>query len=214
MCHAAICAEFRTRGNDDGGGILDAGSARKVHIESKTPSSASRDGLKCVFNRIRRILLYIAVRHLGRKGKGLTGRDGAGRKPVGAFGVTLQTYTLYYYYHSTDGFQYTLTLRFQLVSRSISYIYSLALIPSPAMPKSCLKIPTPPMSPDPTHDHHHHHQRKCVAFSAEDLERIYIADEWDRTPTEVAQKLSYGSVYSLSIVSPSFLTVPTASSSN
>jgi hypothetical protein len=65
------------------------------------------------------------MRHLGRKGKPLTGRDGAGRKPVGAFGVTLQTYTLYYYYHSfsTDGFQYTLTLRFQLVSRSISYIF-------------------------------------------------------------------------------------------
>jgi hypothetical protein len=73
------------------------------------------------------------------------------------------------------------------------------------------------MSPDPaigTHDHHHHHshhQRKCVAFSAEDLERIYIADEWDRTPTEVAQKLSYGSVY-YSLHIPSVLTVPTATS--
>ncbi|KIM88246.1 hypothetical protein PILCRDRAFT_814151 [Piloderma croceum F 1598] len=71
------------------------------------------------------------------------------------------------------------------------------------MPKSCLKIPTPPMTPGGDCSH----PRKCVAFSAEDLERIYIADEWDRTPTEVAQKLSYGDVLELKAIQRS---LPTA----
>ena len=54
--------------------------------------------------------------------------------------------------------------------------------------KSCLKFPTPPESPSPGGDCP---RRKCVAY-AEELEKVYIADEWDRTPTEVAHKLSYG----------------------
>ncbi|PPQ85234.1 hypothetical protein CVT25_010008 [Psilocybe cyanescens] len=34
--------------------------------------------------------------------------------------------------------------------------------------------------------------RKCVAFGAEGaLEEVYTADEWDRTPTEPARKLTY-----------------------
>jgi hypothetical protein len=33
--------------------------------------------------------------------------------------------------------------------------------------------------------------RKCVAFCAQGSETVYTADEWDRTPTEPARKLSY-----------------------
>ncbi|TEB36807.1 hypothetical protein FA13DRAFT_1085419 [Coprinellus micaceus] len=35
-------------------------------------------------------------------------------------------------------------------------------------------------------------RRKCVAFEADAcLETVFVADEWDRTPTEPARKLSY-----------------------
>ncbi|KJA18066.1 hypothetical protein HYPSUDRAFT_98066, partial [Hypholoma sublateritium FD-334 SS-4] len=33
--------------------------------------------------------------------------------------------------------------------------------------------------------------RKCVAFGAEGSEEVHTADEWDRTPTEPARKLTY-----------------------
>ncbi|KAF8799229.1 hypothetical protein BYT27DRAFT_7044993, partial [Phlegmacium glaucopus] len=36
-----------------------------------------------------------------------------------------------------------------------------------------------------------HTHRKCVAFCAKGSETVYTADEWDRTPTEPARKLSY-----------------------
>jgi hypothetical protein len=52
--------------------------------------------------------------------------------------------------------------------------------------KSCLKGASLPGSPDPNHLF-----RKCVAFNAEGSEEVHWADEWDRTPTEPATKLSY-----------------------
>ncbi|KAF7974125.1 hypothetical protein HWV62_13341 [Athelia sp. TMB] len=64
------------------------------------------------------------------------------------------------------------------------------------MPKSCLRCPTPPSTPALGH----HHQRKCVAFCAEELEQVFAADEWDRTPTEAAQKLSYGDILELKAI--------------
>ena len=45
---------------------------------------------------------------------------------------------------------------------------------------------TPPATALPTQS-----QRKCVAFCAQGSETVYTADEWDRTPTEPARKLSY-----------------------
>lgn len=33
--------------------------------------------------------------------------------------------------------------------------------------------------------------RKSVAFGEEISEEVYFADEWDRTPTEPARKLTY-----------------------
>ncbi|KAF8159911.1 hypothetical protein B0H34DRAFT_422786 [Crassisporium funariophilum] len=48
-----------------------------------------------------------------------------------------------------------------------------------------------PHSPSRSHSGH---QRKCVMFGGAEgcvLETVYTADEWDRTPTEPARKLSY-----------------------
>ncbi|TFK39537.1 hypothetical protein BDQ12DRAFT_603985, partial [Crucibulum laeve] len=56
--------------------------------------------------------------------------------------------------------------------------------------KGCLKLSSHPPSPDsgcPTPNS----ARKCVVFDAQGLEKVYTADEWDRTPTEPARKLSY-----------------------
>ncbi|KAJ6485529.1 hypothetical protein C8R45DRAFT_1214300 [Mycena sanguinolenta] len=58
--------------------------------------------------------------------------------------------------------------------------------------KSCLKAVSLPGSPDPNH-----HGRKCVAFNADGSEEIHWADEWDRTPTEPAKKLSYQEILEL-----------------
>lgn len=33
--------------------------------------------------------------------------------------------------------------------------------------------------------------KKRVAFCEEGAEQVFEADEWDRTPTEIAQRLSY-----------------------
>lgn len=59
--------------------------------------------------------------------------------------------------------------------------------------KGCLKYsPTPsPGLPEHTPSESRCHHRKCVAFGAEGSEEVYTADEWDRTPTEPARKLTY-----------------------
>ncbi|KAJ7435168.1 hypothetical protein B0H11DRAFT_685392 [Mycena galericulata] len=54
--------------------------------------------------------------------------------------------------------------------------------------KSCLKCPSIPGSPAPEHSSL---GRKCVVFGEEGSEEVHWADEWDRTPTEPARKLSY-----------------------
>ncbi|KAJ7777137.1 hypothetical protein B0H16DRAFT_1226493, partial [Mycena metata] len=54
--------------------------------------------------------------------------------------------------------------------------------------KSCLKASSLPGSPDVRN---HSARRKCVVFNAEGTEEVHWADEWDRTPTEPATKLSY-----------------------
>ncbi|KAF8654640.1 hypothetical protein AX16_003493 [Volvariella volvacea WC 439] len=53
--------------------------------------------------------------------------------------------------------------------------------------KGCLKLPSRSSSPGTDCST----TRKCVAFGAEGTEEVFIADEWDRTPTEPARKLSY-----------------------
>ncbi|KAJ7080741.1 hypothetical protein B0H15DRAFT_476353 [Mycena belliarum] len=65
--------------------------------------------------------------------------------------------------------------------------------------KSCLKVPSVPGSPDPGHAGY----RKCVAFNPEDLEEVHWADEWDRTPTEPARKLSYQELLELKEITQS-----------
>ncbi|KDR67733.1 hypothetical protein GALMADRAFT_258022 [Galerina marginata CBS 339.88] len=77
--------------------------------------------------------------------------------------------------------------------------------------KGCLKTPSPLPTPSTertsfysspnnsststatssTSTEAHHSHRKCVAFGAEGSEEVYTADEWDRTPTEPARKLTY-----------------------
>ena len=62
--------------------------------------------------------------------------------------------------------------------------------------KGCLKyspapspgVPEAQQPPSSSASCHHH---KCVAFGADGSEEIYTADEWDRTPTEPARKLTY-----------------------
>ncbi|KDQ50155.1 hypothetical protein JAAARDRAFT_42334 [Jaapia argillacea MUCL 33604] len=72
--------------------------------------------------------------------------------------------------------------------------------------KSCLKH-SPPQSPvmqpsTPRQIHtppplNMHHKRKSVTWCAEELQQVFIADEWDRTPAEVARNLSYEDVLEL-----------------
>ncbi|PPQ97865.1 hypothetical protein CVT26_013034 [Gymnopilus dilepis] len=76
--------------------------------------------------------------------------------------------------------------------------------------KGCLKFPSPLPTPGvegrssfysnpnssttstaSTSSDSHTAHKKTVAFGAEGTEEIYVADEWDRTPTEPARKLSY-----------------------
>ncbi|EGN95077.1 hypothetical protein SERLA73DRAFT_113838 [Serpula lacrymans var. lacrymans S7.3] len=64
--------------------------------------------------------------------------------------------------------------------------------PKPSRIKSCLKTPTPPRSASPTQG-----GKKTVVFSDEGTEEVYTADEWDRTPAEVAQRLSYQDILEL-----------------
>ncbi|KAJ7173432.1 hypothetical protein C8R46DRAFT_1348112 [Mycena filopes] len=63
--------------------------------------------------------------------------------------------------------------------------------------KSCLKTPSLPGSPDPGHLTPAGCRRKCVVFTGEGSEQVYWADEWDRTPTEPATKLSYQEILEL-----------------
>ncbi|KIJ65230.1 hypothetical protein HYDPIDRAFT_88758, partial [Hydnomerulius pinastri MD-312] len=42
--------------------------------------------------------------------------------------------------------------------------------------------------------------KKRVAFSEEGTEQVYEADEWDRTPAEIAQRLSYEDVLELKMI--------------
>ncbi|KAG2144513.1 hypothetical protein DEU56DRAFT_789974 [Suillus clintonianus] len=67
----------------------------------------------------------------------------------------------------------------------------------PSLPrmKSCLKSPShsgaaTPVDSD-TDDGSLSLCKKHVAFSEEGTEQVFQADEWDRTPTEIAQRLSY-----------------------
>ncbi|PFH46477.1 hypothetical protein AMATHDRAFT_51027 [Amanita thiersii Skay4041] len=55
--------------------------------------------------------------------------------------------------------------------------------------KGCLKHPSPVPSPPPFSPSSL--TRKCVAFEADGSEKIFVADEWDRTPTEPTRKLTY-----------------------
>ncbi|KAJ6568421.1 hypothetical protein DFH09DRAFT_1467421 [Mycena vulgaris] len=59
--------------------------------------------------------------------------------------------------------------------------------------KSCLKTSSLPGSPVLGSSN----CRKCVAFNPEGFEEVHWADEWDRTPTEPARKLSYQEVLEL-----------------
>ncbi|KAH7885740.1 hypothetical protein F5I97DRAFT_1791318, partial [Phlebopus sp. FC_14] len=42
--------------------------------------------------------------------------------------------------------------------------------------------------------------KKRVAFSEEGTEEVYEADEWDRTPADIAQRLSYEDVLELKMI--------------
>jgi hypothetical protein len=65
----------------------------------------------------------------------------------------------------------------------------------PALPrmKSCLKSsPSHSGAATPVHsDTDSASCKKHVAFCEEGTEQVFQADEWDRTPTEIAQRLSY-----------------------
>ncbi|KAJ7863161.1 hypothetical protein B0H13DRAFT_1458283, partial [Mycena leptocephala] len=67
--------------------------------------------------------------------------------------------------------------------------------------KSCLKGSSLPGSPDPGHC------RKCVAFN-EGSEEVHWADEWDRTPTEPAKRLSYQELLELKEIQQSLPHAP------
>lgn len=67
----------------------------------------------------------------------------------------------------------------------------------PSLPrmKSCLKSPSHSGSATPIEsDTDDASCKKHVAFCEEGTEQVFQADEWDRTPTEIAQRLSYESV--------------------
>lgn len=64
--------------------------------------------------------------------------------------------------------------------------------------KSCLKSPTPPLSPymaetpTPGECARHPPLRKMVSFCAdEELEEVFEVEDWDRSPLPVTPKLSY-----------------------
>ncbi|KAJ7606889.1 hypothetical protein FB45DRAFT_949403 [Roridomyces roridus] len=57
--------------------------------------------------------------------------------------------------------------------------------------KSCLKSPSIPGTPTPSGSSTPIHYRKCVLFREEGTEEVHWADEWDRTPSEPARRLSY-----------------------
>ncbi|KIK92271.1 hypothetical protein PAXRUDRAFT_147674, partial [Paxillus rubicundulus Ve08.2h10] len=42
--------------------------------------------------------------------------------------------------------------------------------------------------------------KKHVAFSEDGTEQVYAADEWDRTPAEIAQRLTYEDVLELKMI--------------
>ncbi|KAG1743067.1 hypothetical protein EDB19DRAFT_1633493, partial [Suillus lakei] len=76
----------------------------------------------------------------------------------------------------------------------------------PSLPrmKSCLKSPShsgaaTPIDSD-TDDASHPFCKKHVAFCEEGTEQVFLADEWDRTPTEIAQRLSYDDVLELKMI--------------
>jgi hypothetical protein len=69
----------------------------------------------------------------------------------------------------------------------------------PSLPrmKSCLKSPSHSGSTTPCtldSDTDEGTCKKHVAFCEEGTEQVFQADEWDRTPMEIAQRLSYESV--------------------
>ncbi|KAJ6580825.1 hypothetical protein B0H19DRAFT_845982, partial [Mycena capillaripes] len=69
--------------------------------------------------------------------------------------------------------------------------------------KSCLKASSLPGSPDLGSQ-----CRKCVAFNAEGSEEVHFADEWDRTPTEPATRLSYQELLELKEIQQSLPHAP------
>ena len=56
--------------------------------------------------------------------------------------------------------------------------------------KPCLKSPLPRLCPESLQ-----RRAKTVVFGDEILEEIYLADVWDRTPTEPTKKLTYQWVF-------------------
>ncbi|KAJ7663942.1 hypothetical protein DFH06DRAFT_925378, partial [Mycena polygramma] len=72
--------------------------------------------------------------------------------------------------------------------------------------KSCLKTPSLPSSPDLSAQAPC--LRKCVAFNAEGSEEVHWADEWDRTPTEPAKRLSYQELLELKEIQQSLPHAP------
>ncbi|KAJ7483362.1 hypothetical protein FB451DRAFT_941548, partial [Mycena latifolia] len=73
--------------------------------------------------------------------------------------------------------------------------------PSCPSMKSCLKASSAPGSPDPGNIGTS--SRKCVAFGPEGCEEVHWADEWDRTPTQPARKLSYQELLELKEITQS-----------
>ncbi|KAG6333454.1 hypothetical protein ID866_5635 [Astraeus odoratus] len=74
----------------------------------------------------------------------------------------------------------------------------------PALPriKSCLKSsPSSSGTSTPSSSGSvHPHAKKHVAFCEDGTEEVYEADEWDRTPAEVTQRLSYEDVLELKML--------------
>ncbi|KAG2122679.1 hypothetical protein BD769DRAFT_1350328, partial [Suillus cothurnatus] len=75
----------------------------------------------------------------------------------------------------------------------------------PSLPrmKSCLKSPSHSGSTTPCtldSDTDEGTCKKHVAFCEEGTEQVFQADEWDRTPMEIAQRLSYEDVLELKMI--------------
>lgn len=73
----------------------------------------------------------------------------------------------------------------------------------PSLPrmKSCLKSPSHSGSATPVDsDTDDASCKKHVAFCEEGTEQVFQADEWDRTPAEIAQRLSYDDVLELKMI--------------